>query len=1258
MNEEGFESWDSDPDFQFPPSGLLLPASNSSSSGLALDSSRPPASEDDHKEGQEREGENFFSLLDSKLNEKGKRKEREREKGDSLNSLRSVGTDSTVSSSGTLRGVNLADLSLDDEITTTTSEEKSGGNGKMQTIRLGSELSKLLSSKPGVTGTGTGTEGSRGRGKVTHLGSTPRGQVEEVGEGDWDQDLEFPSSQAQGAQGAPRVEMEKNDPLGIMGGATGRIVGKKTSWMSHSSIEDDNNDQPSTTATNPLTTTTTRPLREKISIDSFKEDPEDESDQVSEIDFELPSTQSHFSITPALSLATRTSLTSLRSEEPTHPERVSSIDSISTQIPSLPSQLSPAPPSSRLSIISTQSSLSAPTATSTTTTDEEDSDAEFFQDLELPSYFLGGNTTSVSRSRKERGGGGGTTTPPTSDGEFSFSEKSPSPNKFDPATFDQQQKVDLQGLLREKLELRGGRGLLFRTSSSGAESTKEQLEGLERHRETEEEEHETGKELSLSQSSEKGTTKEEGEGKRQEAEEEEKWNVEKMRMRMRTISGVRAREAAMAKNARTQGGRRTVSLSAGKLPPPLPSNSTSNSPTTMGRRSIATSRRSDTSPADFSNVPRRTPLSRSGSTASTNSLPSFPRPSFSRPSSAQATHPSSTTTRRGPPPPAPSTASRDRIRMRTISLRTVGSQSDLHHQTRITASSTTTRARAGSGGTSIDRPTPSTSTSNHPPRTASSPGPSSTPSLRPKRSQQHLRPSTAPSPGARSIERKRSLGNLNETAFSSSSRRNSLLRSPSPAASTNTTISTTTTRPSFAAPTAASSSRVRKRVHSNPPLPPSPAPPLSVVPASPVPLAASRTTPATARLLQPTLSSASKSRPSLGTPSRPSSSNHPSSTLRIPSQPPLYLSRPLTLRNQQQNQRGDREEEEEEKYGDGTELDGFDDLPVSKEREKSVLAKPRVTSSGSRASLGRVGQEQEKRGIGAAVKGREERGIMMGKKEGEKERDVKGGKKRKREPHLIRHLGAGGAGSGAGKNQFTPKIQGEMKYNPVLQRWEGNESILKEFDKVLSTSTRPALISPFSSTIGSPSRSGFSSPTLIAADLSSIDSKLDSSTPAHQPPSKLPTGGSGSSRGGVKVVGEMIFDPSTCSWYSLSGPSGEDELELDWGDVADDEQGAATGGEGDEGEVEVEDGWAQGERERMLKNRASFVLSEGGSSQDENEEDGGERRKMTKRGIWRESKRAEERCREEMRAWMTPDDGKEEDREWLFELRKLIMDSR
>lgn len=218
-----------------------------------------------------------------------------------------------------------------------------------------------------------------------------------------------------------------------------------------------------------------------------------------------------------------------------------------------------------------------------------------------------------------------------------------------------------------------------------------------------------------------------------------------------------------------------------------------------------------------------------------------------------------------------------------------------------------------------------------------------------------------------------------------------------------------------------------------------------------------------------------------------------------------------------------------------------------------------------------------------------------------------------------------------------------MTYNPKLQRWEGNEAVLRDFDKALATSTRPALISPLSSTLSSPSRSLFAT---------AFPKNQSTASTGHPPPAGT---GSAASRATAKVVGDMVFDPATCSWHSLAGPDAEEALELDWG-------GGTSGGENADDEAYGGlDGWELGERERMLQTRASFVLEEGSEGDEEggpavlgaNDADG--RRKSTKRQLWREGKAAEERCRHEMRAWTVV--GEEHtisrQREWLRELRMV-----
>ena len=192
-----------------------------------------------------------------------------------------------------------------------------------------------------------------------------------------------------------------------------------------------------------------------------------------------------------------------------------------------------------------------------------------------------------------------------------------------------------------------------------------------------------------------------------------------------------------------------------------------------------------------------------------------------------------------------------------------------------------------------------------------------------------------------------------------------------------------------------------------------------------------------------------------------------------------------------------------------------------------------------------------------------------------------------------------------------------MVWNASQQRWEGNESALREFDRVLSTSIRPALITHLVST-HSPARLNFPSlPSILSPP---------------PPTASLPNS---------KIVGSMMFDPVRMSWYSID--EDEDELDLNLGheeDMADDEA----------------DGWGKGEQERMLKNRASFVMSEG--SRDGESEMGDEA--GDRRAIWAECVEGERRHREEMRKWFTvgkrrQPEPEDTEREWLWDIRRVRL---
>ncbi|KAI0361276.1 hypothetical protein OH77DRAFT_1516264 [Trametes cingulata] len=253
----------------------------------------------------------------------------------------------------------------------------------------------------------------------------------------------------------------------------------------------------------------------------------------------------------------------------------------------------------------------------------------------------------------------------------------------------------------------------------------------------------------------------------------------------------------------------------------------------------------------------------------------------------------------------------------------------------------------------------------------------------------------------------------------------------------------------------------------------------------------------------------------------------PSSSLPIPGAPKV-LKKPKRQRT----------------YGDGTELDGFEDLPTDREKEGKYRVQPKgygnrvpgasypkPTSEASAAgTIRRKAKTREFSGSGTESKaplgpsktlkrtGRIEFPSKPPPEPSKAERDrpkatdAEASAKRKkvaspgqtrRKPTLIRNLGGAG----------PAKVVGEMKWNPVTLRWEGNDQALRDFDAATGTSTRPALITHLTgSSIGSPV---------------------------------------GSFASGARVVGNMIFDPQRMCWISTLPP---DEEEPDvFAELADDE---------------------------------------------------------------------------------------------------------
>ncbi|KAF9229151.1 hypothetical protein BS17DRAFT_792136 [Gyrodon lividus] len=333
-------------------------------------------------------------------------------------------------------------------------------------------------------------------------------------------------------------------------------------------------------------------------------------------------------------------------------------------------------------------------------------------------------------------------------------------------------------------------------------------------------------------------------------------------------------------------------------------------------------------------------------------------------------------------------------------------------------------------------------------------------------------------------------------------------------------------------------------------------------------------------------------------------------------------------------------------YGDGTELDGFDDLPTDREKEGKFRVQPKATSRGAVTNLSKTSDKEKDKEKGMLrKKGRKDgpsptpdssgalapstntlrrtariefakaSGTELAvKKKREASSPVLGHTRRK--PTLIRHLG-GPSG---------PKVVGDMKWNPSTLRWEGNDQVLRDFDAVVGTSTRPALITHLTgSSIGSPV---------------------------------------GSFGSGARKVGNMIFDPTRMCWISTLPP---DEEEPDvFADLADDEE---DGWETKGGTIRAsqQQGCSSGTTSDTSGSLASAIVVTAPSPRSrtrttsESESDRGSRASIVydiADDFVEVCRAAEERHRFEMRGWRSSiprqtDPFGEPDRSHLYEIRAL-----
>ncbi|PWN50425.1 hypothetical protein IE53DRAFT_96900 [Violaceomyces palustris] len=237
-------------------------------------------------------------------------------------------------------------------------------------------------------------------------------------------------------------------------------------------------------------------------------------------------------------------------------------------------------------------------------------------------------------------------------------------------------------------------------------------------------------------------------------------------------------------------------------------------------------------------------------------------------------------------------------------------------------------------------------------------------------------------------------------------------------------------------------------------------------------------------------------------------------------------------------------------YGDGHELDGFDDLPTNSEKETGF----RNNFAGGHGGMSAASSQNSIHGMGLSadagtsrwkalrsnlsssttqVKERRSTGSSPSTNASnttghQPNRPNRGNRKRKgakAKPTLIRNLGGSPA---------SPRVVGNMRWNPKAQRWEGNESALRDFDNAVQNSSRPALITQLT---------GSSTSSHYTHSIASPQSSLAASS--------LP--------GGTRIVGEMMFDPIQMKWLHRNGDETDIFANIDEeGGLSDDPLSAAS----------------------------------------------------------------------------------------------------
>ncbi|RXK34850.1 hypothetical protein M231_07896 [Tremella mesenterica] len=232
-------------------------------------------------------------------------------------------------------------------------------------------------------------------------------------------------------------------------------------------------------------------------------------------------------------------------------------------------------------------------------------------------------------------------------------------------------------------------------------------------------------------------------------------------------------------------------------------------------------------------------------------------------------------------------------------------------------------------------------------------------------------------------------------------------------------------------------------------------------------------------------------------------------------------------------------------WGDGTELEGIEDLEV----EKNAPSPPRQIGSWSRRERKDVEVgEKRKKGVSGGIGGTNGLGVTggTGATGGSGGSGGSGSRRKvlKRPALLIKHLG------GVDKK----KVVGDMTWNPTTLRWEGNESVLRDFESV-SSSTRPALITHYTAGTTTihphPAPHSSHASSHIQTSQSSQPSQIHTSHPRSNLEAEKPHALTAAAT--IRIVGDMRFDPLQMCWVSLVDE--EDPFE----GMADDEDDSPIG---------------------------------------------------------------------------------------------------